>query len=89
MQPDSFSSDFSTESDESVDEEKTHAQQTDDQPQQLCRAIYAYTPKLYDELCLHPGDVIRVEAKQPDGWWVGECGGAHGIFPATYVEEIK
>ncbi|CAH1395573.1 unnamed protein product [Nezara viridula] len=35
------------------------------------------------------GDIINIHDKQPDGWWLGELNGVVGIFPATYVEEIK
>lgn len=52
-----------------------------------CKALYSYTPKLYDELELNPGDVIEVHAKQEDGWWLGALRNQIGIFPATYVEE--
>ncbi|CAH0388627.1 unnamed protein product [Bemisia tabaci] len=54
-----------------------------------CKALYHYTANLYDELNLEPGDVINIHEKQPDGWWLGELNGVVGIFPATYVEEIK
>lgn len=53
-----------------------------------CKALYAYTPNLPDELNLHPGDILSVYRKQEDGWWLGECNGCVGIFPATYVENI-
>ncbi|XP_050329054.1 uncharacterized protein LOC126758730 isoform X2 [Bactrocera neohumeralis] len=53
-----------------------------------CKALYSYTPKLYDELELTPGDIIEVHAKQEDGWWLGALGNHVGIFPATYVEEF-
>ncbi|XP_060517542.1 uncharacterized protein LOC132696623 [Cylas formicarius] len=53
-----------------------------------CRAIYAYTPNLPDELSLKPGDVLQVYRQQDDGWWLGECNGSVGIFPATYVEIV-
>ncbi|XP_070853355.1 myosin-2 heavy chain isoform X2 [Drosophila suzukii] len=52
-----------------------------------CKALYSYTPKLYDELELSPGDIIEVHAKQDDGWWLGALRNHVGIFPATYVEE--
>ena len=42
----------------------------------------------YDELSIGYGDVINIHDKQEDGWWLGECGGKVGIFPATYVEQI-
>lgn len=54
-----------------------------------CKALYNYTANLYDELSLNPGDIINIHDKQPDGWWLGELNGVVGIFPATYVEEIK
>lgn len=53
-----------------------------------CQALYEYTAKLYDELNLQPGDVIKIHDKQADGWWLGELNGTVGIFPATYVQEI-
>ncbi|EFN66406.1 Nostrin, partial [Camponotus floridanus] len=53
-----------------------------------CRAIYQYSANLNDELSLSPGDLITVHQKQADGWWIGECGGRTGIFPATYVQVI-
>ncbi|XP_029050955.1 uncharacterized protein LOC114879819 isoform X2 [Osmia bicornis bicornis] len=53
-----------------------------------CRAIYQYSANLNDELSLNPGDLITVHQKQPDGWWIGECRGRTGIFPATYVQVI-
>lgn len=53
-----------------------------------CKALYSYTPKLYDELELNPGDIIEVHVKQEDGWWLGALKNNVGIFPATYVEEF-
>ncbi|XP_067639286.1 nostrin isoform X2 [Eurosta solidaginis] len=53
-----------------------------------CKALYSYTPKLYDELELTPGDIIEVHAKQEDGWWLGALRNHVGIFPATYVQEF-
>ncbi|KRT86835.1 SH3 domain-containing protein [Oryctes borbonicus] len=64
---------------------------TDDSPVQPiahCKALYAYTPNLSDELALHPGDILSVYRQQDDGWWLGECNGSVGIFPATYVETL-
>ncbi|EDW86200.2 uncharacterized protein Dwil_GK16231 [Drosophila willistoni] len=54
-----------------------------------CKALYSYTPKLYDELELSPGDIIEIHAKQDDGWWLGALRNHIGIFPATYVEECS
>lgn len=58
-------------------------------PIAFCKSLYDYTPNLPDELTLHVGDVISVYRKQDDGWWIGECNGSVGIFPATYVEALK
>lgn len=58
------------------------------QPIAQCKALYPYTPNLNDELSLHPGDILSVYRQQDDGWWLGECNGNVGIFPATYVEII-
>ena len=54
-----------------------------------CRALYDYTANMYDELTIRVGDVINIHDKQEDGWWLGELKGQVGIFPATYVEDIK
>ncbi|RZB39528.1 nostrin [Asbolus verrucosus] len=59
------------------------------QPIAHCKALYAYTPNLTDELALQPGDFLSVYRQQDDGWWLGECKGNVGIFPATYVELIN
>ncbi|KAK4879842.1 hypothetical protein RN001_007988 [Aquatica leii] len=86
-QPDSDFDEFSSQSSSSGG-----IRTTDDNPVQpiaQCKALYTYTPNLADELSLHPGDVLSVYRKQEDGWWLGECNGSVGIFPATYVEIIK
>ena len=53
-----------------------------------CRAVYDYTANIYDELSIKYGDIINIHDKQEDDWWLGECDGKVGIFPATYVEVI-
>ena len=53
-----------------------------------CRAMYDYTANMYDELTIRYGDVINIHDKQEDDWWLGECDGKVGIFPATYVEPV-
>lgn len=65
---------------------------TEENPVKLiatCRAIYAYSPNMHDELQLRPGDILSVYRQQDDGWWLGECNGNVGIFPATYVEVLS
>lgn len=83
-QPDSDFDEFSSQcssTDNPAEAENIH-------PIARCRAIYAYTPNLPDELLLSPGDILKVYRQQDDGWWLGECNGNVGIFPATYVEIV-
>ncbi|KAG8182298.1 hypothetical protein JTE90_011116 [Oedothorax gibbosus] len=54
-----------------------------------CRALYEYDAKMSDELTLRPGDTIILVQKTEDGWWQGELNGMMGVFPSTYVEEIR
>uniref|UniRef100_A0A336LYN4 CSON010696 protein n=1 Tax=Culicoides sonorensis TaxID=179676 RepID=A0A336LYN4_CULSO len=92
-QPDSDFDEFSSD-----DEGRSDAGKIDDEPLKpveplviigKCKALYSYTPKLYDELELFPGDILEIYAKQDDGWWMGGLRNNVGIFPATYVEEIS
>lgn len=94
-QPDSDFDEFSSndDDDEDVSSKKEMLVKTQEIPPPpvvigRCKAIYSYTPKLYDELELNSGDVIEIHAKQEDGWWLGALKTQIGIFPATYVEEI-
>ncbi|XP_050306728.1 uncharacterized protein LOC126743603 [Anthonomus grandis grandis] len=83
-QPDSDFDEFSSQcssTDQLTDTENLH-------PIAKCRAIYPYTPNLPDELLLKTGDMLKVYRQQDDGWWLGECNGNVGIFPATYVEIV-
>lgn len=55
------------------------------------RALYAYTAEnREEEIDLLEGDIILVEYKADNGWWVGQCLRTQrsGIFPGTYVEEL-
>lgn len=54
-----------------------------------CKALYSYQAKLSDELSLQPGDIITVLKTADDGWWQGELRGTIGMFPSTYVTEMK
>ncbi|KZC08699.1 PREDICTED: uncharacterized protein LOC107186932 [Dufourea novaeangliae] len=83
---DEFSSHSEDNNNQEVDGAET-ASKIDSSAEQ-CRAIYQYSANLNDELSLSPGDLITVHQKQPDGWWIGECRGRTGIFPATYVQVI-
>lgn len=85
-------SDFDEFSSHSEDNNNQDVDVTDETPKsdrtEQCRAIYHYAANLNDELSLNPGDLITVHRKQADGWWIGECRGRTGIFPATYVQVI-
>lgn len=80
---DEFSSQCSSTGDAKFDAEDNIVQ-----PVAQCKALYHYTPNFTDELELNPGDLLSVYRKQEDGWWLGECNGNVGIFPATYVESV-
>ena len=97
--PDSDFDDFDSDDDDDEPSGKTHGSQDNEiheiyyQEKQVavigqCRAIYDYTANMYDELSIRYGDIINIHDKQEDGWWLGECDGKIGIFPATYVESI-
>lgn len=49
---------------------------------------YQYDATREDELSLQKGDHVKVEEKEEDGWWKGECRGRSGWFPSNYVEEL-
>lgn len=56
------------------------------------KATYDYTAvNREEEIDLLEGDVIAVEYKAANGWWVGVNTRTqrNGIFPGTYVEEIR
>jgi coenzyme F420-reducing hydrogenase beta subunit len=55
------------------------------------RALYPYTAEnREEEIDLLEGDVVAVEYKADNGWWVGinTRTQRNGIFPGTYVEEM-
>ncbi|XP_076643109.1 nostrin [Halictus rubicundus] len=85
---DEFSSHSEDNNNQEVDGAAETTGKTDATTAEQCRAIYQYSANLNDELSLNPGDLITVHQKQPDGWWIGECRGRTGIFPATYVQVI-
>lgn len=96
VQPDSDFDEFSSQGSEKdfngsliISECASTTQASNNPSVGTCRALYQYAANLYDELNLNPGDVINIHDKQDDGWWLGELNGTVGIFPATYVEEIK
>ncbi|XP_034039572.1 guanine nucleotide exchange factor VAV3-like isoform X2 [Thalassophryne amazonica] len=50
-------------------------------------ARYDFSSRDIRELSLLQGDVIKIYAKMPNGWWRGKVNGRVGWFPSTYVEE--
>ncbi|CAN9502752.1 unnamed protein product [Ophioblennius macclurei] len=50
-------------------------------------ARYDFSSRDTQELSLLQGDVIKIYAKLPNGWWKGEVDGRVGWFPSTYVDE--
>eukprot|EP00052_Salpingoeca_macrocollata_P010711 m.83111 g.83111 ORF g.83111 m.83111 type:complete len:458 (+) comp17694_c0_seq3:130-1503(+) len=56
-----------------------------------CRALYDYAAEnAEEEIDLLEGDIIAVEYKAANGWWVGinTRTQKNGIFPGTYVEDM-
>jgi len=39
-----------------------------------------------DEISFDPNDIITNIEMVDEGWWLGECHGRFGLFPANYVE---
>lgn len=57
-----------------------------------CKALYDYTAaNTEEEIDLVEGDVILIEYRAKNGWWVGMNSRTNrsGIFPGSYVEDIK
>lgn len=55
------------------------------------KALYDYTAANRDEeIDLLEGDIIQIEYKADNGWWVGHNvrTNRNGIFPGTYVEDM-
>ena len=48
-------------------------------------ALYRYEGQKDDHLSFDKNDRITVQQKQ-DQWWYGECNGAGGWFPKSYVK---
>ncbi|RKP18250.1 hypothetical protein ROZALSC1DRAFT_30039 [Rozella allomycis CSF55] len=62
--------------------------------QELCKsnvyiAKFNFDATKSDELSFKEGDTIIARKKSDDGWWIGECSGSIGWFPANYVEELE
>ena len=51
-------------------------------------AKHSFTATREDEVTLRVGDVVEVIASSGD-WWSGNVGGASGVFPACYVQQMR
>ena len=51
-----------------------------------CVVLYDYAAELPDELDLRVGDVVTGVERIDGGWWKGELGGKHGMFPDNFVK---
>jgi len=57
-----------------------------------CKALYDYTANnTEEEIDLIEGDIILIEYRAKNGWWVGMNSRTNrsGIFPGSYVEDVK
>merc|ERR1712156_1202000 len=68
--------------DEPIDAKKTGAGIT-------AIALYDYQAMAEDEISFDPNDIISNIEMVDEGWWIGECHGKFGLFPANYVEILK
>ncbi|KAG8800116.1 hypothetical protein FRC17_006961 [Serendipita sp. 399] len=51
-------------------------------------AIWQRMPKITEELCFEPGDVIHVLRRHNSWWYWGKVSNRVGLFPMTYVEPV-
>jgi hypothetical protein len=50
-------------------------------------ARYAFSAQKEKDLSFNVGDIITVEKKRNNGWWIGSLdNGQQGYFPTNYVE---
>lgn len=49
-------------------------------------AKFAFKAQKDKDLSFEVGDIIVVEKKRKNGWWVGSSNGKRGYFPNNYVE---
>eukprot|EP00727_Mastigamoeba_balamuthi_P010189 m51a1_g5793 hypothetical protein (393) ;mRNA; r:39449-40781 len=52
------------------------------------RTLHRFNARQEGDLDLDKGQIVTVTSTGDDGWWTGECGGARGTFPASYVEAV-
>eukprot|EP01133_Synstelium_polycarpum_P017368 gene17368-20721_t len=53
------------------------------------KALYDYSAQQEGDLSFYAGDIIDIHDQSDEGgWWVGECQGFQGTFPANFVQLI-
>ena len=57
--------------------------------ERVARALFDFVPQEEGELGFHRGDLIRLTDSTNSDWWAGTLADQEGLFPATYVQEIK
>lgn len=59
-------------------------------PRETAIARYAFTAQKDKDLSFNVGDLITVEKKRNNGWWIGVLSnGKRGNFPTNYVELLQ
>ncbi|XP_022080388.1 protein enhancer of sevenless 2B-like isoform X1 [Acanthaster planci] len=53
------------------------------------KAMYDFEPQDDNELELRAGDIVEVLDNSDHDWWYGKLRMKKGLFPSTYVQEIK
>ena len=53
----------------------------------IVRAKHNFDAEAPNELSIQKGDLINVIKMIDEGWWIGECNGRTGMFPANYTTE--
>ncbi|XP_077385195.1 GRB2-related adapter protein 2a [Festucalex cinctus] len=57
-------------------------------PPQQALALYNFKAEEDDELSFCTGDVINITDASDPAWWMGQCGGRKGLFPANYTKPL-
>ncbi|KAI3355412.1 hypothetical protein L3Q82_018255, partial [Scortum barcoo] len=56
-----------------------------------CKVLFPYEAQNEDELSIKEGDIVNIITKEcaDAGWWMGEIGGRHGVFPDNFVKLLE